>query len=189
MRKIYTEKQRLDLVVQANREGKLIETYHDTIEYEQEVFEYEKKSIEVPVYDTETYEPTGEFDTVEVDDLDKPIMIDSVDENGNPVKVHKSHKEMVSEIVENIRLIDNPNGLAMLKMTPLDFLKALLQLGISYETIKSIMEANPAVEMEMKYCQNVYRGHPMIAQFAAQYGISDEVLDNIFEKANGKGGQ
>lgn len=136
MRKMYTEKQRLDLVVQANQEGKLLEKYIEV--------------IEIPIYN----------------------------EEGEVIGYRQ-------EEVENIHLVDNPVGLSMLKMTPLDFLKALLQLGISYETIKSIMEANPSVEMEMKYCQNVYRGHPMIAQFAAQYGIADEMLDEIFKKANG----
>jgi len=135
MRKIYSEKQRLDMVVEANLNNKLVEVFTDTISY--------------PIYNEE-----GEI---------------------------IGYKE---EEVENIHLVDNPVGLSMLKMTPLDFLKALLQLGISYDTIKSIMEANPAVEMEMKYCQNVYRGHPMITQFAQQYGISDEVLDAIFIKAN-----
>lgn len=75
---------------------------------------------------------------------------------------------------------------AMLHMTPLDFLKAIIKLGISYDTIKGIMEANPEVDMEMKYCQNVYRGHPMINQFAEQFGVSQEQLDYIFKKANGE---
>ena len=73
-----------------------------------------------------------------------------------------------------------------LHMTPLDFLKALIKIGITYETVKQIMEANPEVEMEMKFCQNVYRGHPMIEQFAQQFGVSDETLDYIFKKANGE---
>lgn len=73
-----------------------------------------------------------------------------------------------------------------LHMTPLDFLKALNKIGITYETVKQIMEANPEVEMEMKFCQNVYRGHPMIIQFAQQFNVPDETLDYIFKKANGE---
>lgn len=75
---------------------------------------------------------------------------------------------------------------AMLKMTPLDFLKAINKLGISYDTVKEIMAANPEVEMEMKYCQNVYRGHDMINKFAEQYGITSDQLDKIFKEANGE---
>lgn len=73
-----------------------------------------------------------------------------------------------------------------LKMTPLDFLKALEAFGITYETIKQIMDANPLVDREMRFCQNVYRKHPMITQFASIYGITDEQLDYIFKKANGE---
>ncbi len=73
-----------------------------------------------------------------------------------------------------------------LKMTPLDFLKALEAFGITYETVKQIMDANPLVDREMRFCQNVYRKHPMIAQFASMYGITDEQLDYIFKKANGE---
>ena len=72
-----------------------------------------------------------------------------------------------------------------LKMTPLDFLKAVIKLGISYDTIKQLMEANPEVDMEMRYCQNVYRKHPMLEQFATQFGVTSEQLDNIFIQANG----
>lgn len=72
-----------------------------------------------------------------------------------------------------------------LRMTPLDFLKAIIKLGISYDTIKQLMEANPEVDMEMRYCQNVYRKHPMLEQFATQFGVTSEQLDNIFIEANG----
>lgn len=96
-----------------------------------------------------------------------------------------------SEIVENpnyeeIKRQKERARLDMLSMTPLDFLKALNKIGIRYETVKQIMEANPEVEMEMKFCQNVYRGHPMINQFATQFGVTSEQLDYMFKKANGE---
>lgn len=94
-------------------------------------------------------------------------------------------------------IVENPNyeaekqakeraRLDMLSMTPLDFLKALNQIGITYATVKQIMDENPEVDMEMRYCQNVYRGHPMINQFAQQFGVSSEQLDYMFKKANGE---
>lgn len=73
-----------------------------------------------------------------------------------------------------------------LKMTPLDFLKAIGKLGVSYATVKQIMDENPEVDMEMRFCQNVYRKHPMIEQFATQFSITSEQLDNIFKEANGE---
>lgn len=96
-----------------------------------------------------------------------------------------------SEVVENPNYEAEKQAkerarLDMLSMTPLDFLKALNQIGITYTTVKQIMDENPEVDMEMRYCQNVYRGHPMINQFAQQFGVSSEQLDYMFKKANGE---
>lgn len=96
-----------------------------------------------------------------------------------------------SEIVENpdyeeIKRQKERARLDMLSMTPLDFLKALEAIGITYATVKQIMEANPYVEREMRFCQNVYRGHDMINQFAKQFGVTSEQLDHIFKVANGE---
>jgi len=88
---------------------------------------------------------------------------------------HKSEEEKAEEERKRIQ---------ELRMTPLDFLKALETLGVSYETVKQILEANPLVEREMRYCQFVYRKHPMIEQFATQYGITSEQLDEMFIQAN-----
>lgn len=98
--------------------------------------------------------------------------------------------------IQSYSIIENPNyekdkadaeheRIMDLRMTPLDFLKAIIKLGISYDTIKQLMEANPEVDMEMRYCQNVYRKHPMLEQFATQFGVTSEQLDNIFIEANG----
>lgn len=94
-------------------------------------------------------------------------------------------------------LVDNPDypqiveereraRIHELKMTPLDFLKAIEAYGVTYDMVKQIMDANPVVERELRFCQNVYRKHPMIEQFATQFGITSEQLDNIFKAANGE---
>jgi hypothetical protein len=99
-------------------------------------------------------------------------------------------------IYDNGELILNPNyeeeqeekrkaRIMELTMTPLDFLKALETVGITYEMVKQIMEANPLVERELRFCSNVYRKHPMIEQFATQFGITTEQIDNMFIAANG----
>lgn len=71
-----------------------------------------------------------------------------------------------------------------LRMTPLDFLKAIEQYGITYDMVKQFMEQNPLVERELRFCQFVYRKHPML-QSLSEYGITSEILDNIFIEANG----
>jgi len=72
-----------------------------------------------------------------------------------------------------------------LRMTPLDFLKAIEQYGITYDMVKQFMEQNPLIERELRFCQFVYRKHPML-QSLSEYGITSEILDTIFRKANGE---
>ena len=72
-----------------------------------------------------------------------------------------------------------------LSMTPLDFLKAIEPYGITYEMIKQLMDSDPLVERELRFCQNVYRKHPMIIQFAEQFGMTSDQLDELFIAANG----
>lgn len=72
-----------------------------------------------------------------------------------------------------------------MKMTPLDFLKAIEVYGITYDMVKQFMDENPLIERELKFCQNVYRKHPMLEALKT-YGITDETLDYIFKKANGE---
>lgn len=112
--------------------------------------------------------------------------------------------EITEEIYNNIdhyiysdgELILNPNyeeeqeekrkaRIMELTMTPLDFLKALETVGITYEMVKQIMEENPLVERELRFCSNVYRKHPMIEQFATQFGITSKQIDDMFIAANG----
>ena len=64
------------------------------VEEQVKVYEYEKKTIIVIDYDDEG-NPIGEH-TEEVDDLDKPIMIEEVDpETGETILVHKFHYETI----------------------------------------------------------------------------------------------
>ena len=116
MEKLYTEKQYSDMAVQANAEGKKLIKVQKEMAYQVEVLEYEKKTIEVPVYNEETGEPTGETKTVEVDDLTKPIMVE--EEITNPetdekevVTVQKHHTETRVKTVEVIELVEDEGKL------------------------------------------------------------------------------
>ncbi len=97
-------------------------------------------------------------------------------------------------VVEDDKLVPNPNYEADKKarekaiiqeyrMTPLDFLKAIEKYGVTYDMVKAYMEKNPLIERELRFCQFVYRKHPMLNQLE-EYGITDEVLDNIFKEAH-----
>lgn len=74
--------------------------------------------------------------------------------------------------------------IAMLKMTPRDFLLAVVDMGVDYSKIKELMASNPQVEIELQYCNNVYRGNPLLDQLCGNFGVTVEQLDELF-KAKG----
>ena len=111
VRKLYTDKEYSDKACEANAEGKKLIKVQEEQEYEVTVLEWEKKTIVVPVIDPETGEPTGETETIEVNDYTKPIMIEIVDpETGEKIWVQKSHQETRTEIVEYLEIVDNPEN-------------------------------------------------------------------------------
>lgn len=96
------------------------------------------------------------------------------------------------KILDN-QLVDNPDyedeqqqaekeRIAMLKMTPRDFLLALVELGVDYNEIKQLKSTNAQVEIELDYCNFIYRGNPLLDQLAPQFNISKEQLDNLFKE-------
>lgn len=76
---------------------------------------------------------------------------------------------------------------AMLKMTPRDFLLACTQkLGIEWTKLKELMDTNAQVAIELQFCNHVYRGNPLLDQLAGQFGVTSGQLDNLFKVANGE---
>ena len=93
---------------------------------------------------------------------------------------------------ENDILVEHPNyaeekeleekkRIAMLKMTPRDFLLAITQMGVDFAKIKELMAANPQVEIELNYCNYVYRGNALLDQLCGQFGITTTQLDELFK--------
>lgn len=116
MEKLYTKQDYINACKQANAEGKIVALVQKNIEYDVEVLEWNKKLIEVELYDEETGEPTGETKTVEVDDLENPIMVQ--EEIINPetgeketVTVQKHHTETRVKTVEVIELVEDEGKL------------------------------------------------------------------------------
>ena len=73
---------------------------------------------------------------------------------------------------------------AMLKMTPRDFLLAITNMGVEWTAIKTLMDSNPQVAIELQFCNNVYRGNPLLDQLCGQFNVTSEQLDELF-KAKG----
>lgn len=97
--------------------------------------------------------------------------------NGTEVVENPNYEE-IKQQKEQARIME-------MRMTPLDFLKAIEQYGITYDMVKQFMEENPLIERELKFCQFVYRKHPMLNSLEP-YGITSEILDHIFKVANGE---
>lgn len=101
MRKLYTDEDYEQLAVQANEEGKKLVKIQEEQDFEIEVFEYKRKTVESPICDEEG-NITG-YETVEINDLSKPIIIEGV---------HKSHKETITDLAERLEIQDNPENFA-----------------------------------------------------------------------------
>ena len=107
---------------------------------------------------------------------DKEIVETEREITVNPLTGKFSFKDEILDDLEQER----QNEIKMLCMTRLDFIKALESIGISWTTIKGLMEMYPDVEKELMMCSNVYRGNELIDQFASSFGVSSEVLDQLF---------
>ena len=109
MIKEYTDKQYSDMAISANVEHKKLIKVQEEREIPYEVYEYEKKTITVPVYDDEG--EIIEYEDKEVDDHTKPIMVPEIDlETGETIIVHKHHTEYKKEIFERLEIVDNPEN-------------------------------------------------------------------------------
>lgn len=117
---------------------------------------------------------------------------------------HKNNREIVhtenaiyaleeDEIMKNDEPVKDPNyaykkkleekeRIGMLKMTPLDFIKALESVGVSYSTIKKLCDENEEVDKQLRFCNMVYRGNELLDNLCGQFGITSEQLDALFEE-------
>lgn len=87
-------------------------------------------------------------------------------------------------VTPEIAIEKEKERVAMLKMTPRDFLLAITNMGIEWAAIKALMDSNSQVAIELQFCNNVYRGNPLLDQLCGQFNITSEQLDELF-KAKG----
>ena len=80
------------------------------------------------------------------------------------------------------KLEEEAKRIAMLKMTPLDFIKALEEVGVSYSKIKELCNTNEEVEKQLRFCNHVYRGNPLLDQLCGLFNVTTEQLDELFKK-------
>jgi hypothetical protein len=73
-----------------------------------------------------------------------------------------------------------------LQVTKRVFALGLQQLGITYAQLKTLIATNEQAQLEWDLCVELQRNNPLLDLMAAQLGVSHEMLDYIFRKANGE---
>lgn len=58
--------------------------------------------------------------------------------------------------------------------------------GIPYQKLKQEIAQNEDAQLEWDLCVDLHRNNPLLDIMAANMGISSEMLDYIFQKANGE---
>lgn len=76
--------------------------------------------------------------------------------------------------------------IAMLSCTKRDFALLLQEQGITYTQLKALIAQNEQAQLEWELCERLYRFNPLLDIMGAQLGVSSEILDYIFRKANGE---
>lgn len=75
-----------------------------------------------------------------------------------------------------------------LTMTPLDFIKVLVSLGLTLEQVNAFLESNLEIKMQLTYCNSVYCG--VVKQFLpieiGEIVITNEMVEQAFKAKNGE---
>lgn len=73
-----------------------------------------------------------------------------------------------------------------LTVTKRVFALALQDLGVTYTQLKQVIAASEQAQLEWDLCVELQRGNPLLDIMASTIGINPEMLDYIFQKANGE---
>lgn len=105
-----------------------------------------------------------------------------------------------NELLDNGEIVLNPNyeqeqaekeaeRVGNLTMTALDFIGVLEHYGLNYATqIKPFLEANPELDKQLKYCQNVYCkvARSVMPITVGNITITAEMVERAFRIKNGE---
>ena len=77
--------------------------------------------------------------------------------------------------------------IARLSCTKRDFALMLQEMGVDYFTqLKPLIDSNEQAKLEWELCERLYRFNPMIDLMAGHLGVTPEMLDGLFQYANGE---
>ena len=113
------------------------------------------------------------------------FIIQQSDINGYKIKETETALEAWGYTEEEIAQRERER-VARLSCTKRDFVLLLQEQGITYAQLKSLIAQNEQAQMEWDLCERLYRFNPLLDVMGAQLGVSSEMLDYIFRKANGE---
>lgn len=83
--------------------------------------------------------------------------------------------------------LEEKERIARLSCTKRDFALMLQEMGVDYFTqLKPLIDSNTQAQLEWELCERLYRFNPMIDLMAGQLGVTPEMLDGLFQYANGE---
>lgn len=83
--------------------------------------------------------------------------------------------------------LEEKERIARLSCTKRDFALMLQEMGVDYFTqLKPLIDSNAQAQLEWELCERLYRFNPMIDLMAGQLGVTPEMLDGLFQYANGE---
>ena len=66
------------------------------------------------------------------------------------------------------------------KMTPREFVLALMNKGVTREDLEELMNLNDQVWAEFNYATEINRANPLLDRFCSQVGLTTQDIDEIF---------
>lgn len=120
--------------------------------------------------------------------LDKAFYnLDKVEETQDEYVLDGDSYVLKDESWEEKQALIEKERIARLSCTKRDFALMLQEMGVNYFTqLKPLIDSNAQAQLEWELCERLYRFNPMIDLMAGQLGVTPEMLDGLFQYANGE---
>lgn len=113
--------------------------------------------------------------------------LDKVEETQDEYVLDGETYVLKDESWEEKQALIEKERIARLSCTKRDFALMLQEMGVNYFTqLKPLIDSNPQAQLEWELCERLYRFNPMIDLMAGQLGVTPEMLDGLFQYANGE---
>ena len=107
-------------------------------------------------------------------------------EKGNNYFIYSDGELILNPNYEEEQEEKERERIGELQITKRVFMLGLQQMGITYSQLKALIATNEQAQLEWDLCVELQRKNPLLDIMAAQLGVSSEMLDYIFRKANGE---